>query len=149
MEKYHVTVFYQIRFKIFIWVYNIIYNFMVAVGEEDILYIYYIEYFRKALGWPYFSVGDKSSGHTPTRVIIDSRYLYEYIILYIISCITFRLYNSFTQSTSIHCPSWVNSTLTFRKVYVSSLSYILKVKSSSLLINTYKFSLRDWYYTVN
>ena len=76
----------------------------------------------------------------------DSRYLYEYIILYIISCITFRLYNSFTQSTSIHCPSWVNSTLIFRKVYVSSLSYILKVKSSSLLINTYKFSLRDWYY---
>ena len=31
MDKYHVTVFYQIRFKIFIWVYNIRHN---TQGED-------------------------------------------------------------------------------------------------------------------
>jgi hypothetical protein len=40
MDKYHVTVFYQIRFKIFIWVYNIILIYPVNDG-----------YLRKNTGW--------------------------------------------------------------------------------------------------
>jgi hypothetical protein len=148
MDKYHVTVFYQIRFKIFIRVYNIYSCFMICwstTAREEIPrkfprephvfpmivtsldsidnkhgvqrqvrrcrrrrnFIYYIEYFHKTAGilllgvwcknirynipiithvgvWPgglspleklghprpYFFLGDKLSGHTPTRVII-------------------------------------------------------------------------------
>jgi hypothetical protein len=71
MDKYHVTVFYQIRFKIFIWVYDIIQLSPLLECDPTVCLPEKIKVDR---GWPNFSRGDKPSGHTPTRVIIGILY---------------------------------------------------------------------------
>ena len=70
-----------------VWCKNIRYTIpiiiLVGVWPDGLSPLENVGHPRQALGWPYFSLGEKSSGHTctPTRVIIVYNYIAYVIVI--------------------------------------------------------------------